>query len=477
VPWDVKLGYAMGQGGESVKNWGFGTLLILYYNQVLGVPGTLIGIGMFIAVLSDAIADPAVGSWSDGFQSRWGRRHIPMALSILPTGILFFLLFWPPSGLDEWQLVLWFTILCVALRTSLTFFQVPYLSLGAELTHSYVERTRIVALRLWVGMVASLFVVFVAWTFFFVKTEAEPTPQLAREPYFGFAVASAIVMCVLMAVAVVSTLRAIPHLAGAHQAPRRFSLKRVYAEIVEALRSQSFRALWVGTLIFFIYSGTHGALATHLKTYFWQLDPRGIQYWQYGGIVGALVGIPLAPTFTRVFDKKWTVVIAVVAACLAGTLPVLFGVFGWMPEDTEVLLWTLVVLAFVGACLGIQSSVAVGSMMGDIADEHELRHGTRQEGIYFGTYSFSGKCTTAVGNLIAGGVVDVIGLPPGAKPGEVAPEVLTNFGLAYLFIALLLVVSIWVFLPYSLDSKRHGAIVEQLRSRRNASAGAVSPRA
>ena len=466
VPWDVKLSYSMGQAGESVKGWGFNTLLILYYNQVLGVSGTLTGIGMFLAVLSDAISDPAVGSWSDGFQSRWGRRHLPMLASILPTGLLFFALFWPPAAFDEFQLFLWFTIVSIALRTSLTFFQVPYLSLGAELSQSYVERTRIVALRLWVGTIASLFVVFLAWNFFFIKTPETPAPQLAREPYFGFAIASAIVMCTLMAVGALGTLRAIPYLAGAHQKPRKFDLSRVYHDIYEALRSQSFRALWVGTLIFFIYSGTHGALATHLKTYFWQLDPKGIEYWQYGSIVGALVGIPLAPTFTRLFDKKWTVVIGVVTACICGTLPVLFGVFGWMPGDPKVLLWTLVVLAFVGACIGIQASVAVGSMMGDIADEHELRHGTRQEGIYFGSYSFSAKCTGAVGNLIAGIVVDVVGLVPGMKPGEVPEDVLQHFGLAYFFIALLLVVSTWVFLPYSLDSRRHRAIVDELRQKR-----------
>ena len=465
VPWDVKLSYSMGQAGESVKGWGFNTLLILYYNQVLGVSGTLTGIGMFIAVLSDAVSDPAVGSWSDGFQSRWGRRHIPMALSILPTGLLFFLLFWPPAALSELQLFVWFTAVSIGLRTALTFFQVPYLSLGAELSQSYVERTRIVALRLWVGTVASLFVVFLAWNFFFIKSAETPAPQLTREPYFGFAIASAVVMCVLMGVGTIGTLRAVPFLAGAQQKARKFSVRRVYADIYEALRSQSFRALWLGTLIFFIYSGTHGALATHLKTFFWQLDPKGIEYWQYGSIVGALMGIPLAPTFTRVFDKKWTVVIGVVTACLCGTLPVLAGVVGWMPADPKLLLWTLVALAFLGACIGVQASVAVGSMMGDIADEHELRHGTRQEGIYFGTYSFSAKCTGAVGNLIAGVVVDVVGLVPGVQPGEVSASVLTQFGLAYFFIAWLLVLSVWMFLPYSLSSRRHADIVSELRAR------------
>jgi Na+/melibiose symporter-like transporter len=71
-----------------------------------------------------------------------------------------------------------------------------------------------------------------------------------------------------------------------------------------------------------------------------------------------------------------------------------------------------------------------------------------------------------VGNLIAGIVVDVVGLVPGMKPGEVPEDVLQHFGLAYFFIALLLVVSTWVFLPYSLDSRRHRAIVDELQQKR-----------
>ncbi len=60
----IKLIYGTGQAAESIKNFGFGTLLLLYYNQVLGLSGTYSGIAVFIAVAFDAITDPAVGSWS-----------------------------------------------------------------------------------------------------------------------------------------------------------------------------------------------------------------------------------------------------------------------------------------------------------------------------------------------------------------------------------------------------------------------------
>jgi Na+/melibiose symporter-like transporter len=470
VPWRIKLWYAGGQAGESIKNFGFTTLLFIYYNQVLGLSGTWTGIGVAIALVADAVSDPAVGSWSDGYQSRWGRRHPFMLWSILPLSLFFFALFWPPAGLEQFELFLWFTTFSVLLRTALTFFHVPYLSLGAELSQDYQERTQIVAVRTVLGSLASLGVAAIAWNFFFVSTPGNPTPQLTREPYFLYALLGAAVMGVALFASTIFTAPAIERLAGSAQAPRRFSVRQVYVDLFEALRNQSFRALFLGTLIYFVYSGTHGALAMHLKTFFWTLDTVAIQWWQYAAIVGGVLGVPFAPLFNRWLDKKWTVIVGVLGAAVAGTGPVLLALVGLMPDDPAVLVPLLVGLAFAGTFVGVQAAISVASMMGDIADEHELHRGTRQEGIYFGSYSFSQKCTGALGNMLAGFAIDLIGLDPNTRPGEVSEAVLFDFGLTYVVIASLLVLSTWIFFPYSLDRKRHAEIVDTLGRRRRGEA-------
>ena len=67
--------YGLGQLPEGIKTAAFGFFLLFYYNQVLGLSGTLAGIALFIALAFDAVTDPLVGSWSDFTRSRWGRRH------------------------------------------------------------------------------------------------------------------------------------------------------------------------------------------------------------------------------------------------------------------------------------------------------------------------------------------------------------------------------------------------------------------
>ena len=138
---------------------------------------------------------------------------------------------------------------------------------------------------------------------------------------------------------------------------------------------------------------------------------------------------------------------------------------GLMPTDHSVLVPVLVILSTFSTMFGVQAMVTVMSMMGDIADEHELTHGTRQEGIYFGSYNFSAKCTTALGNLVAGFTLDLISFPVNSTPGLVAEEVLFDFGTMYSSVTLITIFSTWIFWAYSLDKKKHDGIMAELQKR------------
>ena len=465
LPTKWLLWHGAGQAGQSVQGFALGFLFI-YYNQVLGLSGTLSGLALAITSVVDAVTDPTVGSWSDGVKSRWGRRHPFLFVSVLPIAVLFVALFAPPPWLSEFQLFLWFTVVYSLMRTALTVYHVPYLALGAEVTQNYVERTRIAAYRGFIGKVASLLVVFAGWRIAFRSTEANPALQLTEEPYLPFAIASAVVMAVFMAASAWKTMDVIPRLPSMGLAGRRFHFRHVYGDLIEALRGLPFRSLFLGHLICTIYWGTTGTLALHLKTFFWQLDSLAIEWWQYAGIVGGMVGIPFTPYFNRLLDKKWSVILGVVVCVLGGTGPVMLALAGLMPTSYFLLVSLLVAFAFLSEFAIEPVGVSIASMMGDMSDEHELRTGARQEGVYFAAFSFAGKCSGALGPLVAGIAVDIVGLNPDSTPGEVPAQVLFDFGLVYAFLAVFVLFAIWVFWPYNLDRKRHEWIIEELRRRR-----------
>lgn len=386
-----------------------------------------------------------------------------MLAAIIPLPIFFFLLFWPPASLGNFSLFLWLTLFTILTRTALTFFHVPYLALGAELTKDYHERTTIVMIRTGMGYLSSLLVVVIAFSFFFVSSEAVPDPQLTRAPYFNFALVSSITMAVMMLASIWGTRGTIKHLSGTEKHREPFKPSLIYLDLIEALRNNSFRALIFGVFLLYVYLGVHGALATHLKTFFWHLDTSGIRAWQVSSIVGGIAGVPFVPWLNRHLDKKVTVIWGVSISTVMGTAPVLLKLVHLMPRDPSTLIPLLCGFAAISSFAGVQALVSTGSMLGDIADEHELKHAKRQEGIYFSTFSFAAKCTSGLGNLIAGIALDIITLPLYTKPADVPPSVLTNFGLLYGLIALIAIAALWVFRPYHLDKKRHDEIMVELR--------------
>ncbi len=71
----TKLAFGIGATGEGVTNWVFAGLTFFFYNQVLGLSGSLTGLAVLIAIIFDAISDPVMGSISDRYVSKLGRRH------------------------------------------------------------------------------------------------------------------------------------------------------------------------------------------------------------------------------------------------------------------------------------------------------------------------------------------------------------------------------------------------------------------
>jgi len=63
------------------------THLLFFYNQILGLSGTLTAAAVTIGIVSDAFTDPLVGSISDRWQSRLGRRHHVMFAAPLPQPV------------------------------------------------------------------------------------------------------------------------------------------------------------------------------------------------------------------------------------------------------------------------------------------------------------------------------------------------------------------------------------------------------
>jgi len=100
------------------------------------------------------------------------------------------------------------------------------------------------------------------------------------------------------------------------------------------------------------------------------------------------------------------------------------------------------------------------SALADIADEHELNTGRRQEGIFYSARTFFAKVTNGIGHLIAGIALDYyIYLPSGAVPGQVPEDVLFRLGIVDGPFAMIFgLIAAVIYSGYRIDQKYHEQI-------------------
>ena len=109
--------YTLGSGAVGVKNLLFGSWLLVYFNQILGLEPLLASYALAIALVFDAISDPLVGAWSDRFKSKWGRRHPFVYLAIIPFGLSAYFLYSIPTDTSQTALFIKLLIASILLRT------------------------------------------------------------------------------------------------------------------------------------------------------------------------------------------------------------------------------------------------------------------------------------------------------------------------------------------------------------------------
>jgi glycoside/pentoside/hexuronide:cation symporter, GPH family len=464
----TKAAYGTGQLAEGVKTTAFNVFLLFYYNQVLGLPAWWTGLALGAATVIDAVADPLMGSISDGARYRWGRRHPFLYAAVLPFGITFILLFRPPPGLEPPQLFLWLLSFTILVRLAMTVYAVPHLALGAELSTDYRERTSIVAYRNFLSYVGAVLVVVSGWGYFFRSAPGLNDGQFNRAAYPEFAVFCAVVASLSVLVSALGTHSRIPFLAVPRAAAEPLGLGRLWTEMRETLANPSFRALFFGVVLFFVTRGVAEGLGIYMYTHFWETAPSAILQVQATGLIGVLVGTVLWVALSRRLEKKPAFLVGISVYSVFTLLPPLAKLYGWFPAVADPLyVPTLAGLGFVAALGAAAALVTSGSMMADIADEHELVTGRRQEGLFFGALTFAVKVTSGLGQFVAGWGLELIDFPARAAPGTVAAG--TVNALAFLYgpgLSVIAVIAIVILSRYRIDRARHEAIMTTLIARR-----------
>lgn len=480
LPFTSMLAYGFGQVSESIKNVGFSTFLLFYYNQVLHVSATGTGIALAIALVFDAVSDPVAGGLSDKLRSRWGRRHPFILMAAIPLAITFYLLFNPPAELSELGNILWLLTFAVLVRGSMTFYHVPHLALGAELAPDYHQRSSLYALNTFFGYMGGAIFVPLSYVLFFPTTEAFNPGLLNKDAYTPWSIAAGGIMVFAIVVCCLGTAREIPRLRQQSESrpAGKFGMVRLLLEVRDALYNKSFRAIFFGMMLGTFILSIEGVFNPFMGFHFWGMTTEQLKFIPIGSLVGLVLSVLLIPIATRKLDKKPTLIGSALLVILNINLPIILALSGvsWFPErGSDNLLYLLIFSSVFTSTLGPIIFATLNSMFADISDEHELEVGERREGVIFAARAFAVKATASLGLIFGGILLDLIAFPRGAKMGSVDADIIWQLGfIAGPATSIFSFFGMYLYMGYKIDRQRHAEITQALVAQSLARAPAPS---
>lgn len=449
-----KLAYGSGSMAEAVVISSATQFLMLYYNQVRGLPAALVGMSIAAGLVVNAVADPIVGSWSDRTRSRLGRRHPFMFAAILPVGLSFIALFNAPD-LPQWGQLVWLAGFNILLQQALTLFHTPHLAFGGELTTDYIERTKVMSYNtffLWAGDTLCWLTTF---GLFFRSTAAFANGALDPSRYGPFSLTIGGIVLVILFCSSYFTRKRVPWIPEAAPDTQGFTFGNFVKDVGQALSNRNYILLLLGAFFLSLMQGLRGGLWIYTATYFWRLSSAQITWFALGSFVSYGFGSVVVAWLHRRFDKRRTVAVAVAVYCIGPALPLALGYTGLLSAATPHILVILIAFSLLQHLPFCVMTTTVLSAFADIADENELRFGARQQGILYSTQTFFSRIDQAIGAALAGGALALIAFPRNAVPGHIAPEVLSGLAGAFVLSTLPGLVTAFFYSRLGLSSQSY----------------------
>jgi GPH family glycoside/pentoside/hexuronide:cation symporter len=397
----VSLGTRIGWGfGGLADNYIMNVLNMIFlvlYVQYFKMPPMLAATALAIPRFIDAITDPLIGNISDNTRSRWGRRRPYMVTGAVLSAILL-PLFWTPLGdatqINWWQntAFIYAVILGTIYAVTYTLFGVPYTALGYELTPDYDEKTRVLAWRMYIGLLGSL---TVPWAY-----------QLAQNDLFANEASGAFWVSIAFGIIIIATGIIPVMVCREREDVQKQETSPFFKSLGATLTNKPFAILLIAYVIIIVGLFSAGNLGAFVNIYYICGGNK-----DFGGLLVAVAGSlgAIVSYLSMFLVTAVSVRTGKKTGMMLGLTLALIGVAGaWFAMDPR---WPMAQLLTTGvAAMGLQGCwLMVSSMVADICDEDELKSGLRREGMFGAVNGFALKAALSVTAMIGGVLLTVTG--------------------------------------------------------------------
>ncbi len=462
----TRIAYGTGAMANGVKSAAFSSYLMLYFNQVIGVPAGIVGTALACTLLVDAIVDPFLGRWADVTRTRWGRRHPFMYAAAVPTTLLFYCAWFPPDGLSHLQLGVWIFAFAAGTRAAISAFEINSSALAPELTTVYAERTKLFSLRYWFGYSGAYGFTAFSLAFIFVESEAFPRGQLNPASYENFALLGAALIFLAIMTSTLGTHNRIPYLRQAEDS-NPMPASQHLREMFVAFRNRAFLSIFGFGVFKYTAIGLYSAMNLYWGTYLFQLNAGQLALLTLDSFLAATIAAPLAPWFSNRIGKRKSSMIFAVIGISIGLSPLYLSYFDlfWVPGDAMLVPALFIIGAIYMSMIAI-SLINTSAMLADVVEESAIETGKHTAGTFFAASSFMQQCSNALGLFAAGWLLAAAEFPEQADPATLSGGVVDILLVLYIPTILgLWTLGALILLFYPISRERHERNVEILRAR------------
>jgi len=355
----AKVLYSAGNISAALPSQFFSTFVIFFYVDTLKLPPTLVGTGMVLYGIWNAINDPLFGQLSDQTRTRWGRRIPYILFGTLPLALAFALVWVPPFRMPgaQWPLFSWFMATIFLFDGLYTLVILNWTALYPEMYPSAAERASVSALRQFLGIIGMI-----------IGT-ALPPVLISAVGWGGTGAIFAVLTALFLGLS----------LLGAHERPE--AAEQQGLKLIPALRqtfgNRSFLT-FLGASLFIQFTFV---TLTSVIPFFAKYVLRATSF-QTTVLLGSIfiVSLPLVYVWSRLTVRWGARKAMIVAASLygLGLTPFLFV--------NSFLGGVLTTLLLAVGLSGLM--ILFDILIAEVVDEDELRTGIRREGMHFGVNGF-----------------------------------------------------------------------------------------
>lgn len=453
IPKDQKIAYGLGVVADHHAMVTLMMFALPFFQDEIGMKATFVGFIMMITRLWDAFNDPLIGSISDNWKGKNGRRKPFIKWGAILTGCAFPVLWLIPEGWGETGQNTYFVISLLLFYTFYSIFSVPYESLGAELTPNYEERTNVFAVRTYVQQIFNSGIVWYPW--------------LAMALFGDYVMGTRYMSVVIALVIIVAGIQ------PSRKCVERYNKVAVKQEKVPVIKSlagvaKNWPALLVMSImaVYLLAIISGGVMSFYINTYYlYEGDKEaGLKLGAIDGtmrIPFAIFGAVMVQKLANKIDKHKMLLILVV--CLLGSW--IGTYFLITPSNPYLSLALRPVLAISEAGFWI----LIISMRADVCDWDEFKFGLRREGVIAAATNWLNKGAMALavflGTLI---LTHVVQYDEAAKVDQL-PGVMDRMKMMYVALPITAcVLLVGMLLIYPLSREKLSKVRKALEERRDA---------